>query len=135
MKRINLVGLALVFAAFAGMVQLGSPAALAQSNSSTGVKMTHPKYRIRGAKHAKKSNAKAMKKVEKSVKRALKHETFLGKITRKKGQYVLTAGIFTFKLTDQAEAKKYSGEHVRVTGKLDPETNKIQVTKIKQAKV
>lgn len=141
MRRLTLGGMALVLAALLGMVHFGSAAALAlpatATQTNTKVKKTKPRYRIRtlpgltGPGH--KANSKAKEKAKKLEKEALQKQAFLGTISKKNGHYVLTAGIFTYKLNDQSQAEKFKGKKVRVTGKLNPTTNKIQVKKITKA--
>lgn len=141
MKRLTIGGMALVLAALFGMVQFSPPAALALpptgTQTNTRVKKTKPHYRIRtlpgltGPAH--KANSKAKKKAKRLEKQALQKQAFLGTIAKKNGHYVLTAGIFTYKLNNQSEAQKFKGKKVRVTGKLNPKTNKIQVKKITKA--
>lgn len=143
MKRIPFGGFALILATLFGMVQFGAPAAFAapasgtqQKNSKT--KITHPNYHVRTlpgltGPTQKSSKQKAKKRAKKLEKATLQNEAFVGTITKKNGHYVLTAGMFTFKLTNQKKVKKYKGKKVRVTGKLNPETNRIMVHQIKKA--
>lgn len=141
MKTISLSGLVLVLATFFGMVQFGPPAAFARpdtnatSLTNSKVKKTKAHYHIRrlpgltAPAHKKQSNAEreAKKKAKKAEKEAVNRQHFLGTIAKKNGHYVLTSGILTFKLNDQAQAKKYAGKKVNVTGKLDPYKNRINV--------
>jgi uncharacterized protein YdeI (BOF family) len=55
-----------------------------------------------------------------------------GTIMKEKGQYVLkdTASGASYKLDDQDKAKQFEGKQVKVTGKLDPNTNQIHVESI-----
>lgn len=141
MKRLTLGGTALVLAALFGMVQFGSPQAFAlpatSTQTNTKVKKTKPQYHVRtlpgltGPAH--KANGKAKKEAQKLENQALQNQAFLGTIARKNGHYVLSAGIFTYKLNDQSQAEKFKGKKVRVTGKLNPQTNRIQVKKITKA--
>lgn len=136
MKRIAFAGLALTLAGLFGMVQFGSPAAFARPDTNTQSKNTQPRYRIRKlpglTTPVHRAQNKARKKAEKVAKAAVQQQAFLGTIAKKNGHYVLTAGIFTFKLNDQAQAKKFNGKKVRVSGKLNPQTNRIQVASIKK---
>ena len=84
MKRITLGRFVLVFAALFGTVPFGSPAAFARSDSAKGPQITHPQYRIRGSGHAQHSKKKAEERAEKSVRKALQHQDYLGTITQKK---------------------------------------------------
>jgi flagellar basal body-associated protein FliL len=61
--------------------------------------------------------------------------TFTGKITKASGKYVLRdeATKATYSLDDQDSAKKFEGKSVKVTGKLDAQTNTIQVSAIEPA--
>ena len=59
-------------------------------------------------------------------------QVFLGTISKQNGHYVLTAGQFTYKLNDPAKVKKYNGEQVQITGKLNPKTNKIKIIRVKK---
>jgi len=62
-------------------------------------------------------------------------QTFVGKITRASGKYVLKddATQATYALDDQSQAKKFEGKSVKVSGKLDAQTNTIQVAAIEPA--
>lgn len=145
MKTITFGGLALILAALFGMVQLGAPAAYALPTRSTQqkkqkkskTKIIHRKYKIRGlpgltAPGPGAAKEKAKKRAEKLEKSTLQNQSFIGTIAQQNGHYVLTAGMFTFKLTDQGQAKKYKGKKVRITGKLNPQTNKINVHQIQK---
>ncbi len=57
---------------------------------------------------------------------------FTGKIEKRKGKYVLhdTSAQVTYRLTDQPEARRFNGYHVKVIGTLDTTTNTIHVSKI-----
>lgn len=136
MKRIALSGWALIFAALFGMVQFGSPAAFARPDASTQTKTTESQYHVRklpGLTAPAHSQSKATKNAGKTAKANVRKQAFLGTIAKKNGHYVLTSGIFTFKLNDQAQVKKFKGKRVKVTGKLNPQTNKIQVANIETA--
>jgi streptogramin lyase len=60
-------------------------------------------------------------------------ETFVGQIVKLDGGFALQAGAGTYQLDNQAEAAKFEGKNVKVTGTLDPATNTIQVQKIELA--
>ncbi len=59
----------------------------------------------------------------------------MGKVSKSKGGFVLKdkAANTAYKLDDAAQAKKFSGKNVKVTGTLDPATNMIHVTDIEMA--
>ena len=59
----------------------------------------------------------------------------MGKISKSKGNFVLKdkAANTAYKLDDVAQAKKFSGKNVKVTGTLDSATNMIHVTNIEIA--
>lgn len=123
---------ALALAALFGTVLCGPSEAFARPMPKAQNSSSNSGYHIRklpGLTAPAKKKAKK-KPINKSF---LKHEAFLGKIAKKNGHYVLTAGIFSYKLSNQAEAKKYKGENVKVIGKLNPQTNKITVKQIKKA--
>jgi Protein of unknown function (DUF5818) len=58
--------------------------------------------------------------------------TFSGKITKEDGKLVLKDPVtkVSYKLDDQAQAKQYVGKSVKVSGKLDMNSNTIQVNSI-----
>jgi len=60
---------------------------------------------------------------------------FNGTIVKEKGKLVLkdTAANVSYQLDDQDKAKKFEGKQVRVTGKLDLDTNLIHVENIEAA--
>lgn len=137
MKIITLSGTAFVLAVLFGIVPFASRAAFALPATGTESTNSKPTYHIRtlpgltGPAHKAKTNAqKKAQKVEKTIAR---QQAYLGTITKENGHYVLTAGMFTFKLNDQAQVKKFNGKRVQVTGKLNPQTNKIKVEQIKKA--
>jgi hypothetical protein len=57
---------------------------------------------------------------------------FSGKITKKDGKLVLKDPVtkVSYKLDDQTQAKQYVGKSVKVSGKLDMNSNTIQVDSI-----
>ena len=59
-------------------------------------------------------------------------QTFMGKISKAGGTYVLKDDVSkqSYTLDDQERAKKFEGQSVKVTGKLDAQTNTIQVAAI-----
>jgi hypothetical protein len=56
-------------------------------------------------------------------------KTFTGRIVKEDGQIVLKDPVtkVTYKLDDAAKAKQYLGKQVKATGKLDMNTNTIQL--------
>jgi hypothetical protein len=54
---------------------------------------------------------------------------FTGRVVRQDGEIVLMDAVtkVTYKFDDPAKAKKYIGQHVKVTGKLDMNSNTILV--------
>jgi len=58
--------------------------------------------------------------------------TFSGKITKEDGKLVLKDPVtkVSYKLDDQTQAKQYIGKSVKVSGKLDMNSNTIQVDSI-----
>ena len=58
--------------------------------------------------------------------------TFSGKITKEDGKLVLKDPVtkVSYKLDDQTQAKQYAGKSVKVSGKLDMNSNTIQVDSI-----
>jgi len=62
-------------------------------------------------------------------------QTFTGKIAKASGKYILKdeATKATYSLDDQERAKAFEGKSVKVTGKLDAQTNTIQVAAIEPA--
>lgn len=134
MKTIRFSGMVLILAALFAMVQFASPFAFAVPDANTHAERTQPHYRIRklpGLNAPLHTQSKAEKKAEKVAKGAVQQQAFLGTIAKKNGHYVLTEGIFTFKLNNQAKAKKFLGKKVQVKGKLNPQNNRIQVSQIK----
>lgn len=122
MRRVTLSGVALVIAAFFGIMQFGSQAAFARSTAVAQMGQNQTGQHVQLPGHSQYHTA------QKQLKRA---QVFLGTITKKNGHYVLTAGAFNYKLSNQSWAEKYSGKEVEVTGKLNVKTNKIKVKKIK----
>ena len=59
-------------------------------------------------------------------------KTFTGRIVKENGQIVLKDPVtqVTYKLDDTAKAKQYIGKQVKATGKLDLNTNTIQLDRI-----
>ena len=59
-------------------------------------------------------------------------KTFTGRIVKENGDLVLKDRVteVSYKLSDPAKAKKYMGKQVKVTGKLDMNSNTIQVESI-----
>lgn len=59
-------------------------------------------------------------------------KTFTGRIVKEDGQIVLKDPVtkVTYKLDDAAKAKQYLGKQVKATGKLDMNTNTIQLDHI-----
>ena len=62
-------------------------------------------------------------------------QLFAGKITQQNGEYVLyvAASKTTYKLDDQAKAKQFNGQDVKVQGVLDASSNTIKVADIQPA--
>ena len=58
---------------------------------------------------------------------------FVGSIKSKSGKLVLHTGGTDYELDDQAQAKKYEGKDVKVTGQLDSSSNTIRVQSIDPA--
>lgn len=122
MKKFTIGGMVLMFAAFIGMVQFGSPAAFARSTAAAQMGQSQQSQHVQLP--GKKSANIAMSNTP---------EAFLGTITRKNGNYVLTVGRFTYKLNEQSKLSKYDGAQVQIIGNLNPRTNKIKVQEIKKA--
>jgi hypothetical protein len=59
-------------------------------------------------------------------------KTFTGRIVKENGQIVLKDPVtkVTYKLDDSAKAKQYLGKQVKATGKLDMNTNTIQLERV-----
>jgi hypothetical protein len=59
-------------------------------------------------------------------------KTFSGRITKENGDLVLKDPVtkVTYKLSDPAKAKQYMGKQVKVSGKLDMNSNTIQVDSV-----
>jgi hypothetical protein len=59
-------------------------------------------------------------------------KTFTGRIVKEDGQIVLKDPVtkVTYKLDDAAKAKQYLGKQVKATGKLDMNTNTIQLERV-----
>jgi hypothetical protein len=59
-------------------------------------------------------------------------KTFSGRMVKENGELVLKDPVtkVSYKLSDQAKAKQYVGKQVKVTGKLDMNSNTIQVNGI-----
>jgi hypothetical protein len=59
-------------------------------------------------------------------------KTFTGRIVKEDGQIVLKDPVtkVTYKLDDSAKAKQYLGKQVKATGKLDMNTNTIQLERV-----
>jgi len=57
-------------------------------------------------------------------------QVFTGKIGKAGGKYVLkdTGTKMTYSLDDQNQAKKFDGQHVKITGMLDAQSNTIHVS-------
>jgi hypothetical protein len=59
--------------------------------------------------------------------------SFVGTVVKAGGQYVLKTASGTFQLDDQAQAKRYQGKDVKVSGTLDKNTGVLHVTDIAPA--
>lgn len=118
MKNFVVSGIALVVASFFAMIQFGSPTAFARPMPAAQMGQSQ-QGQVQTKNQAKPAYRNA--------------QIYLGTVTKQNGQYVLKAGTFTYKLSDQSQAKKYEGKEVQITGKLNPKTNKINVQKIKKA--
>jgi uncharacterized protein YdeI (BOF family) len=59
-------------------------------------------------------------------------KTFTGHVVKENGELVLKDPVtkVSYKLNDAAKAKQYIGKQVKVTGKLDMDTNTIQIESI-----
>jgi hypothetical protein len=59
-------------------------------------------------------------------------KTFTGRIVKENGQIVLKDPVtkVSYKLDDSAKAKQYLGKQVKATGKLDMNTNTIQLERV-----
>jgi hypothetical protein len=59
-------------------------------------------------------------------------KAFTGRIAKENGELVLKDSVtkVSYKLDDPAKAKQYVGKQVKVTGKLDMNSNTIQITDI-----
>jgi len=59
-------------------------------------------------------------------------KTFSGNIVKENGELVLKDPVtkVSYKLSDSGKAHRYKGKRVKVTGKLDANSNTIQVEKI-----
>ncbi len=59
-------------------------------------------------------------------------KTFIGRVVKENGQIVLKDPVtkVSYKLDDAAKAKQYMGKEVKATGKLDLNTNTIQLDRI-----
>jgi|GEM_PF-2627233 len=141
MKTTALSGLVLMIAAMFVTVQFGAVTAFARPDTNTTsskVKKTKSHYHmmklpgLTAPAHSR-ARQKARKEAKKAEKEALNRQHFLGTIAKKNGHYVMTAGILTFKLNDQAQVRKYAGKTVNITGKLNPYQNRINVQNIKTA--
>jgi hypothetical protein len=56
--------------------------------------------------------------------------SFVGSIAKTGGKYVLHTGGSDYQLDDQAQAGKFEGKDVKVTGQLDQSSNTIKVASI-----
>ena len=63
-------------------------------------------------------------------KNSAKAKSFAGRIAKESTGYCLRSGNLAYKLDDQNQASTYDGQNVRVVGKLDKETNTIQIERI-----
>lgn len=60
-------------------------------------------------------------------------DSFTGTIMNQSQSYVLRNGDHDYKLDDQAQAIKFKGRKVKVTGSLEKQSNTIHVNKIEEA--
>jgi hypothetical protein len=56
--------------------------------------------------------------------------SFVGSIMKTRGKYVLHTGDADYQLDNQAQAKKFDGKDVKVTGQLDESSKTIKVQSI-----
>ncbi len=56
--------------------------------------------------------------------------SFVGSIAKTDGKFVLHTSGTDYQLDDQAQAKKFNGKDVKVTGQLDQSSNTIRVQSI-----
>jgi hypothetical protein len=61
-------------------------------------------------------------------------ETFSGTISKSGDKFVLVGEDSTYNLDDQDKAKAFEGKKVKVTGKLDKDSNTIHVSDIAEVK-
>lgn len=114
MKRITLIGMAMLLVSCFGVLQLGSGTAFAASSTTA----QHGKYQA--AQQAQTQNRHA--------------KTFTGVIYKEGNHYALLASGKLYQLSNQTLAKKYLNDQVKVSGKLGPNGNKIEVKNIQRSK-
>jgi hypothetical protein len=113
MKKLVTILSVLAFAVLVGLTQAGVNSAYAKglSASSSQNQPGQSGQAMPGAQHSQ-------------------AQTFAGTIAKANGQYVLQSGGQSYALDNQAEAKKFEGKTVQVTGTLDSSSNTIHVEKI-----
>lgn len=112
MKKTILTAMALLVASCLGLTQFGFGSAfaapVAASQATSTATKSNPKFRT--------------------------SQLFIGNVRKEKSGYELTAGSIHFKLANSRKVKKYVGEQVKITGKLNVVTNTIHVQKIQKYK-
>lgn len=114
MKRTMLIGMAMLLVSCFGALQFGSGTAFAAPSKAA----QHGKYQAAQQSQTQNSHAKSL----------------TGVIYKQRNHYVLLVAGKLYKLSNQTLAKKYVNDQVKVSGKLGPNGNKIQVTNIHKAK-
>ena len=62
--------------------------------------------------------------------KAGKTNVFRGIVVSQDGAYVLKSGDLVYKLDDQAQAKNYEGQKVRIDGSIDKQSNTVRIQSI-----
>jgi uncharacterized protein YdeI (BOF family) len=119
-----LVRLSLAAAMTMGVIALGSSANAQDQQSSQEPAATTPPQQQPNESQSNETPSNDMKSQD--------AKSFTGQVAKEKGKLVLRDPVtkMSYKLDDQDKAASYVGKQVKVTGKLDMNTNTIQVESI-----
>ena len=133
-----LVRLSLAAAMTMGMIALGSSANAQDQQSSQEPAATTPQQQQPTATPADQAPAAAPEQqqqpneTQSNDMKGQDAKSFIGTVAKEKGKLVLRDPMtkMSYKLDDQDKAANYVGKQVKVTGKLDMNSNTIQVESI-----
>ena len=114
---------------FSGVLTLAQPLPVHSQQANQGPASAIPKQPEAAAESQQQSEAQMPASGESTTQEA---KVFSGRIVNEKGELVLQDPVskVIYKFDDTAKPKQYVGKQVKVTGKLDAESNTIHVQNI-----